>query len=202
MEKNIAESHNGHEFVDLGLPSGLLWATCNVGATSPEQTGLYFAWGETTGYTAEDFKTGKALFDDTTYKAKNISSDLALEQDAAHVCMGGKWRMPTKIECKELIMCCSLTLTKNYNGSGIAGCIFKSKKNGKSIFIPASGYIGRYTLGNEGLCGYIRTSSLFHLNKSAHLYFDVDWFTIKYNNAGVSYGLRCYGLPVRGVCKK
>ena len=50
---NKVNTHNGHEFVDLGLPSGTLWATCNVGATSPEQRGLYFAWGETEGYSAD-----------------------------------------------------------------------------------------------------------------------------------------------------
>ena len=67
--------HNGHEFVDLGLPSGLLWATCNVGASSPEQAGLYFAWGETTGYAAEQITRGERKFLKKTYKTKKINGN-------------------------------------------------------------------------------------------------------------------------------
>ena len=123
---NVANIHNGHEYVDLGLPSGLLWATCNVGANSPEQAGLYFAWGETTGYTAAQVKRGKRIFINKSYEAKKIKEDLTLEQDAAHVCMGGKWRMPTVIEIDELIDNCTVTWTTNYNGTGMAGKLFTS----------------------------------------------------------------------------
>ena len=98
-EKN---THNGHEFVDLGLPSGLKWATCNVGAENPEDYGLYFAWGETTGFTADQVENGERVFDEASYTASAISTDLTLEQDAAHVHMGGEWRMPTYDECQEL----------------------------------------------------------------------------------------------------
>lgn len=97
---------NGVTFVDLGLPSGLLWATCNVGASSPEQAGLYFAWGETTGYTAEQVARGERLFFQGTYGARYIEDNLTLEQDAAHVNLGGDWRMPTKAEFQELIDNC------------------------------------------------------------------------------------------------
>ena len=95
LSKNVC---NGHEFVDLGLPSGTLWATCNVGATSPEQAGLYFAWGETVGYTAEQVKSGERVFDKVSYKARDILKNLTLEQDVAHVNLGGNWRMPTQKE--------------------------------------------------------------------------------------------------------
>ena len=61
---NKVNTHNGHKFVDLGLPSGTLWATCNVGATSPEQAGLYFAFGETKDFTAEQVESGERAFDD------------------------------------------------------------------------------------------------------------------------------------------
>ena len=64
-EKN---THNGYEFVDLGLPSGTLWATCNVGATSPEQAGLYFAWGETVGFSADQVENGERSFSSSEYK--------------------------------------------------------------------------------------------------------------------------------------
>ena len=99
--KNIP-THNGYEYVDLGLPSGLKWATCNVGASNPQDYGLYFAWGETTGYTAEQVKSGVRKFDSASYTASAISTNLTLEQDAAHVNLGGNWRMPTKAEFQEL----------------------------------------------------------------------------------------------------
>ena len=102
-----------NEFVDLGLPSGTLWATRNVGATSPEQAGLYFAWGETVGYTAEQVP-GVRKFDPASYKASGISDDLTLEHDAAHSYMGGDWRMPTYDECQELIDNCDASWMDDY----------------------------------------------------------------------------------------
>ena len=111
---NGANTHNGHEFVDLGLPSGTLWATCNVGATSPEQAGLYFAFGETTGFTAEQVENEIRKFDFASYTASSVSGNLTLEQDAAHVNLGGDWRMPTKAECQELLNKCNVMWTKNY----------------------------------------------------------------------------------------
>ena len=115
---NVTNTHNGHEYLDLGLPSGLLWATCNVGATSPEQTGLYFAWGETTGFTVEQIENGERSFKKEYYKATDIPADLTLEQDAAHIHMGGKWRMPTKDEFQELIDTCTVTWVTNFKGTG------------------------------------------------------------------------------------
>ena len=110
---NGTSTHNGHEFVNLGLPSGLLWATCNIGATSPEQTGLYFAFGETTGYSAEQVKKGERSFDSESYTAPSVSENLNLEQDAAHVNLGGKWRMRTKAEYQEVIDNCDAVWTEN-----------------------------------------------------------------------------------------
>ena len=138
-DTNVTNTHNGHEFVDLGLPLGTLWATCNVGATSPEQSGLYFAWGETTGYTAEQVTSGERAFDMASYKASSISADLTLEQDAAHVNLGGNWRMPTNDEWQELIDNCDGVRTNDYNGTGVAGHIFVSKINGNSVFFPTAG---------------------------------------------------------------
>ena len=96
---NIVNTHNEHKYVDLGLPSGTLWATCNVGATSPEQTGLYFAWGEIEGFSIKQIKKGKIVFDKDKYytgPAASISKDLTLDNDTANHYMGGKWRTPTK----------------------------------------------------------------------------------------------------------
>ena len=137
---NGVNTHNGHEFVDLGLPSWTLWATCNVGATSPEQSGLYFAFGETTGFTAEQVKKGERSFDSASYTAPSVSENLSLEQDAARANLGGNWRMPTKRQFTELIGNCNVTWTKDYNGTGVAGKVFTSKVNGNSVFFPAAGY--------------------------------------------------------------
>ena len=156
---NATNTHNGHEFVDLGLPSRTLWATCNVGATSPEQAGLYFAFGETTGFTAEQVKNGERAFNDKSYKAKDISTNLTLEQDAAHVHMGGKWRMPTYDEFQELIENTTSTWVSNYMGKGIKGRLFTSKVNRNSIFFPAAGicYGTSISIGGEHGC-YCSTS--------------------------------------------
>lgn len=132
-------THNGYEYVDLGLPSGLKWATCNVGASSPEEYGLYFAWGETTGYTAAQVKAGERVFSSMVYKAgsaASISTDLTLEQDAARTNLGGNWRMPTRAEIKELINNCDTIWTDDYNGTGVAGQLLTSKVNGNSMFFP------------------------------------------------------------------
>lgn len=118
----------GRKYVDLGLPSGTLWATCNVGASKPEDYGECFAWGETTGY-----KNGKTNFDWSTYKYCKASNstltkycnnsdygndgktdskkELDLSDDAAYVNWGADWRMPTEEQFKELINS-SYTTTK------------------------------------------------------------------------------------------
>ena len=87
LNKNGME--NGHSFVDLGLPSGLLWADRNIGADLPEQAGLYFAWGETVGFTAEQVIAKERKFNKSSYKlrSKLIETDLSIKQDAAHVNM-------------------------------------------------------------------------------------------------------------------
>ena len=110
------DPYNGYEYVDLGLPSGLKWGTCNVGASSPEQAGLYFAWGETIGYTTDDVTSRVRTFSNKVYKAgpaASISTDLTLEQDAAHVIMGGNWRMPTTTELQKLATVSNTWTTEN-----------------------------------------------------------------------------------------
>ena len=199
-EKN---THNGHEFVDLGLPSGTLWATCNVGATSPEQTGLYFAWGETVGYTAEQVENGERSFSSSVYKlgpAASISTDLTLEQDAAHVHMGGEWRMPTKAEFEELFSNTTQTWTLDYNGTGVVGHIFVSKVNGNSVFFPAAGYRCNSPLYKSDLYGRYWTASWD--SKHCALYSCLAMCKVSYSrfgNYGVVPGYRDFGQPVRGV---
>ena len=192
---NGTSNHNGHEFVDLGLPSGTLWATCNVGATSPEQAGLYFAFGETTGYSAEQVKKGERSFDSASYTAPSVSDNLTLEQDAAHVNLGGKWRMPTKAEYQELRDNCDGVWTDDYNGTGVAGCIFTSKINGNSVFFPAAGYCFESILYNMDSNGNYWSDSWCSSSGAWYLYF---------NSIGqlTSCGSRYYGQTVRGVCKR
>lgn len=110
-----SDAFNGHEYVDLGLPSGTLWAKMNVGAESETDAGLYFAWGETQGYTASQVGTDKnfspedyALTEDggstfTKYNAIDGKTTLDLEDDAAHVNMGGDWHMPNNAQYFELL---------------------------------------------------------------------------------------------------
>ena len=136
--------------MDLGLPSGTLWATCNVGASKPSDAGLYFQWGDTVGYTAAQVGTGegkkKFASDWSDYKfgaSPNFTkytttgATLELEDDAAHVNMGGSWHMPTPTQIQELLdnTTGAWTILDEVNGMK-----FTSKKDGtKSIFIPAAG---------------------------------------------------------------
>ena len=195
--KNVL-THNGYEYVDLGLPSGLKWATCNVGANSPEEYGLYFAWGETTGYTSDDVKSGVRSFNPDTYNegtAASISANLTLEQDAAHVNIGGKWRMPTEAEFKELCNKCNCVRTDDYNGTGVAGCIFTSKVNGNSVFFPAAGYGYRSFMEDLGSYGYYWSASWFKSGYASELCL----YSIGGNQIvnTMSYS----GLSVRAVCE-
>ena len=193
--KNI-DPYNGYEYVDLGLPSGLKWATCNVGASSPEEYGLYFAWGETTGYTSNQVTSGVRAFSEAVYNAgpaASILADLTLEQDAAHINLGGNWRMPTMAEYQELIDNCNVTWTNDYNGTGIKGRIFTSKVNGKSVFFPAAGFCNSSSVGSVGSYGSYWSASWDSSSDAWLLFFDSGS-----QDLGSSYGY--YGFSVRGVC--
>ena len=140
-------SIDGHDYVDLGLPSGTLWATCNVGADSPEAYGEYFAWGETTpksDYSWSTYQYGNAYNQLTKYCSKSsygkngFTDDktvLDAEDDAATVNWGGGWRMPTLEEMQELYNYCTNTWTTQ---NGVYGRKFTAS-NGNSIFLPAAG---------------------------------------------------------------
>ena len=187
------DPHNGHPYVDLGLPSGLKWATCNVGANNPEDYGLYFAWGETTGYTAEQVMAGERVFDESSYTVEYDNFDLTLEQDAAHVNMGGSWRMPTIDEYQELIDNCTVTWTNNYNGTGVAGYVFTSKENDNSLFFPAAGQCNGSAFSRVGLTCYYWSSSIESFYDAFGYYLDKGGDYYSWNYA------RLRGLSVRGV---
>lgn len=135
---------NNHGYVDLGLPSGLQWATCNVGASKPEEHGDYYAWGEIetkSEYTPGNCKTyGKDIGDIPV----NLAYDVACAK------WGGKWRMPTDNEFEELIDNCKWEWT-TINGKN--GYKVTSKKNGNSIFLPAAGYRSGTSLHVDGFNG-------------------------------------------------
>lgn len=124
-------------YVDLGLPSGTLWAKCNVGASNPWEYGGYYAWGETStkadnAYTAANYKYNNS--------SKYSSDDkLYLSDDAAYVNMGSDWRMPTTDEWDELVSNCNGEWVINYDRTGVDGYIFRSKRySDRFIFLPAA----------------------------------------------------------------
>lgn len=164
-------SINGHEWVDLGLPSGLKWAMCNVGASGPEEYGFYFAWGETmtkSKYEWENyrFRVNGDSYKNVTYSKYNTKSEygtvdnktrLGLSDDAARSNWGGSWRMPTDAEWSELRSECTWTWTSQ---GGKNGYKVTSKKNGNNIFLPAAGYRDDTYLYYVGTSGRYWSSSL------------------------------------------
>ena len=195
------EEINGRRYVDLGLPSGLKWATCNVGASKPEDYGGYYAWGETEEKDNYDWSTYKWCkgSDDTMTKYCTSSSYgtvdnktvLDREDDVAHVKWGGTWRMPTLDEQEELLNNCTWTWTTQ---NGVTG--YKvTGPNGNSIFLPATGYSLGTGVDYRGSRGIYRSSSLYS-NSSCYAYYL--YFGSRSN--GWNYDGRCFGLSVRPVC--
>ena len=144
------------EAIDLGLPSKTMWASCNVGATKPEEYGGYYAWGET---------EEKGVYNDHSYVHSNggkpfyhIGSDISgTEYDVAHVKWGGNWRMPTKEQFEELFDNCTSGWTTL---NGVDGRKFTSNINGNSIFLPAAGYRDVNGLSYAGDFGSYYSSAL------------------------------------------
>ena len=174
---------NGHQYVDLGLSSGLKWATCNVGADSPEDYGNYYAWGETetkAEYTQDNSVTFGQQLNDISGNA---------QYDAATANWGGSWRTPTKDEIRELIYNCNWTPeTQN----GVDG--FKvTGNNGNYIFIPASGYRDGSSLYIYGECYYwSSTPRQYGVEFANILYSDTE-----FQSEDVNYRYR--GLTIRPV---
>ena len=199
-------SYNGQEYVDLGL--SVKWATCNVGATTPEEYGDYFAWGETSTKTTYNWSTYKycngSYISPIMTKYCEYSSDgtvdnkttLELTDDAARVNWGGKWRMPTKAEQDELRNTSNCTWTWTTQ-NGVNGYRVTSNVNGNSIFLPAAGCRDDsgllYAAGSRG---YYWSSSLFTSYSS-------DACGVRLNSSSVYWGnfYRSNGQSVRAVCE-
>ena len=190
--------------VDLGLPSGIKWASCNVGAEKPEDYGNYYAWGEVLpkeDYSLATYKYANG-YDKLTKYCNNASygdngftdnkTTLEPEDDAAHVNWGGSWRMPTDAEWAELIANCTWTWTTQ---NGINGYQVTGKTNSNSIFLPAAGFRDATDLSLVGYDGDYWSSSLCEYGPyyAWYLYFGSD--SVRRN-----YNIRFYGLSVRPVC--
>ena len=196
-----------YEYVDLGLPSGLLWATMNIGANSETDYGLYFAWGETTGYpdastkqfSWNDYKYsnngGSTAADMTKYNSNDGKTTLDLKDDAARVNIGGNWIMPNRADFQELINNTTNDWVTDYNGSGINGQLFTSKTDSsKKLFFPAAGGGIHSSVNNQGTNGFYWSSSL---NRSDTIYSQSLLFFS--GNIYTGNAARYNGLSIRGV---
>lgn len=198
----VSDAASNYKAVDLGLPSGTLWADRNVGADAPEAYGDYFAWGEVTPKTEYNWSTYKWCNGSSSSMTKYCihssfgtvdgKTVLDLEDDAAYVNMGAEWRMPTISEQYELLENCTWTWTTQ---NGVYGRKVTGS-NGNSIFLPAAGYRGSSGLGSAGSSGCYLPSSLRESDsdRANHLDFDSGFY-------GTSCFFRYVGLSVRAVVR-
>ncbi len=217
---NIRPVRKTHEYVDLGLESGTLWATCNVGANSPEEFGDYFAWGETepkSDYSWETYKWCMGSLDMLTKYSVRFYEDqenygyngfedniheLLPEDDAATVNWGEDWRMANIGDYEELVRS-EFTEWEWTTQNGVYGLKVTSLVNSNSLFLPAAGLRSRTTLDFDGEKGYywgpyvggiLDGLKPFNAQPFVFDYQEVDWET--------AYEYRCVGMPVRPVRKQ
>lgn len=191
--------NNGHEFVDLGLPSGTLWASINVGAASPEETGAYFQWGGLQGYLPEQIGTDGCHTDfsiesydlDKILKYKK-GARLKIADDAARVNWGGLWHIPTYYQIAELLASTKSEWTRL---NGVSGRLFTSiKDKTKSIFIPAGGDVVKGTILDTERYGLIWSSTL---NKEHSAY--AKYLGLWYGATFIGDDVLSSGLCIRAV---
>ena len=191
---------NGHAYVDLGL--SVKWATCNVGASSPEEYGDYYGWGETETKSYYDWSAYKwckgsqstltKYCTNSSYGTLDNKTVLEPEDDVAHVKWGGNWRMPTEAEITELLQNCAWTWTTQ---GGTNGCKVTSNKNGNSVFLPAAGYCNGVRVDVWGYYGLYWSSTLSTTGGTGAwgVHFESD-------GPRMTSGVRPAGFPVRPVC--
>lgn len=204
-DENESKAPKGAVAVDLGLPSGTKWANMNVGAEKPEDFGLYFAWGETTGYTSDtndgrlfswdDYKwsdnTGTTLKKYSTADGKKV---LVLEDDAANANWGGKWVMATAEEFNELI---ENTTSEMVTQDGVLGRLYKSNINGNTLFMPASGFRIDNELFRQNIGGQYWTASLNAEEPNYACNYNLKKLTVTSDEYP-----RSYGFAIRPVIRK
>ena len=195
-----------HEFVDLGLPSGTLWATCNVGANSPEEFGDYFAWGETAtkaDYSWSGYKhangSGSALTrycTNNSYGTVDGKTVLGQADDAAEANWDNTWEMPSMEQFRELLND-EYTTVKKTMQNDVYGMLITGKRNGKSIFLPAAGIRMETELYNDGSRAYFWSHDLNTGSNDKALDFNFDTRNMSLTDTQS----RCYGLSIRPVRK-
>lgn len=193
----------GHEWVDLGLPSGTLWATCNIGATTPEGYGDYFAWGETEPKQVYDWQTYKwgyyfqggmsKYVTNSEYGMIDYKTELELEDDAASANWGPSWCTPSSEQQSELYSECSWEWTSmnDVNGYMVTG------PKGNKLFLPAAGYYEGNSNDNEGLRGEY-WSRMLRVNNAIHSY-TLHLYGGYYGSVSMFEETREKGLSVRAV---
>lgn len=199
-----------HPVIDLGLPSGRLWAAYNIGSTSPwDENCSYFAWGETEPKDTYSWGNYKYCKDGDGHKLTKYCTEIEFgyngftdnksklrdEDDTATVNWGNDWRMPTVDDFKELYKYCENRWDADYKEHGVPGQVFKSKS--AEIFFPAVGSMDT-TLSNTSLYG-LYWSSLGNAGSPYDALCLV--FDFKYTHPDTRC-TRCVGLPVRAVRRK
>lgn len=182
----------GVEAVDLGLPSGTKWASCNIGATVPEEYGDYYAWAETETkdrYNGDNYIY--ALGSGGPFKDLGIVISKT-EYDVARAKWGGDWQMPTKRDYQELLENCKYNYTTM---KGVRGGRFTSKKNGNSIFLPAAGIQWARGLSHGGENGCYWSGQMYENGKADAIYLSI------YKESLVDVRSRIDGCSVRPVIK-
>ena len=179
QKNNTRGTTDGHDWVNLGLPSGTLWATCNIGASRPEDCGDYFAWGEL---------AAKKSYAESNYSFSENASTLSWKNDAASVLWRNDWRMPSPEQFEELRNECAWVWDGNNKGYKIVG------HNGSAIFLPAAGNFSG-SLHSAGSCGCYWSRTLCSNSTSSA------WYLLFYssNISTYSYYDRYIGQSVRPV---
>ncbi len=201
----MMERAKQYEYVDLGLPSGLKWAKCNVGAEKETDFGDYFMWGSTTPNTDticdwehSPFNGGNSEYNkeyfDSVKDTACPNGILLKKYDAVRVNMGSDWRMPTEADFQELLDNTDNEWITDYNGSGVNGRKFTAS-NGNSIFIPASGGRSGSWFSDQGSGSFVWSSSL----DVAPPYYALHLGFFSGDICGNYCNLRCYGFVIRGV---
>ena len=191
---------NGHKFIDLGLPSGILWAETNIGAEVAYEGGDYFAWGET--QTKDTYIWSTYKFGTSTKYNSSFGAELEKTDDAAYINWGYPCRMPTQAQFEELCNTdnCTWTWTSMTSpvGEPFMGYRVESVKNGNSIFLPASGYRYESYLNYHGSYGYYWSSTLRGGRTSDAFY--LGFYSGNFGSYSDYY--RYYGRTVRPVAEQ
>lgn len=196
---------NGYDYVDLALPSGIKWATYNIGSSKPSEYGDYFAWGNTERKCENNSDVYKWFNEDSsTYTKYTIGCEsgvvvdnktiLETIDDAASIKWGSFWCTPTFNDFKELVEWCIWKKIENFNNTGVNGVVGESKINGNLIFFPATGFYGADKIVDVGISGTYWTASLSKATAFAYVFniFDrEDW----------NVDFRWVGLNIRAVSK-